>query len=278
MSSALFTDFYQLTMAAAYWKSGTAAKEAVFQAFFRRHPFHGGFTVACGLADAIVWLETLRFSGEDLVYLGTLRGSDGRTLFEPGFLEYLSRLEWSCDMDAVPEGTVVFPQEPLVRVQGPILQCQLIETALLNILNFQSLIATKAARVCLAAHGGPVIEFGLRRAHGPDGGLSASRAAFVGGCAATSNTLAGQRFGIPVRGTHAHSWVMAFDTEEESFRAYADAMPHNAIFLVDTYGTLEGVRRAIEAGRRPRTPCAHCHRRRSHRDRNATSGLDRTGD
>src|SRR6201999_2257285 len=154
--------------------------------------------------------------------------------------------------DAVPEGTVVFPHEPLLRIQGPLIHCQLIETALLNMLNFQTLIATKAARVCLAAKNDPVLEFGLRRAQGVDGALAASRAAYIGGCAATSNVLAGQRFGIPVRGTHAHSWVMAFDSEEESFRAYADALPNNAFFLVDTYHTLEGVRHAIAQGRRLR--------------------------
>ncbi|HYR58244.1 MAG TPA: nicotinate phosphoribosyltransferase [Chthoniobacteraceae bacterium] len=249
MSSALLTDLYQLTMAAAFWKSGTAAKEAAFQLIFRRQPFGSGFTIACGLADAIAWLEALRFTAEDLAYLTTLRGADEQPLFERAFLDFLGSLTWSCDVDAIPEGTVVFPHEPLVRVQGPILECQLAETALLTIINFQTLIATKSARVCLAARGDPVIEFGLRRAQGPDGGLSASRAAFVGGCAGTSNTLAGQRFGIPVRGTHAHSWVMSFETEDDAFRAYAEAMPHNSIFLVDTYNTLDGVRRAIAAGK-----------------------------
>ncbi len=157
-----------------------------------------------------------------------------------------------CDVDAVPEGTVVFPHEPLLRVQGPILQAQLLETGLLNFLNFQSLIATKAARICLAARGEPVVEFGLRRAQGVDGGLTASRAAFIGGCAGTSNVLAGKVFGIPVKGTHAHSWVMSFDTEPEAFAAYAKAMPNNSIFLVDTYDTLEGVRRAVQIGRQLR--------------------------
>jgi len=174
----------------------------------------------------------------------------GKPLLPAEFLEWLGDFRFTCDVDAVPEGTVVFPGEPLVRVVGPIVQCQLVETALLNIVNFQTLVATKAARVCYAAQGDPVIEFGLRRAQGPDGGLSASRAAYVGGCVSTSNVLAGQRFGIPVGGTHAHSWVMAFESEIDAFLAYADALPNNAVFLVDTYDTLQGVANAIEAGRR----------------------------
>src|SRR6185369_17154178 len=159
---------------------------------------------------------------------------------------------FACDVHAIPEGTVVFPHEPLLRIQGPILQCQLLETALLNMLNFQSLIATKAARVCLAAQGDPVLEFGLRRAQGIDGGLTASRAAHIGGCAATSNVLAGKLYGIPVRGTHAHSWVMSFDSEMEAFEEYASVLPNNCVFLVDTYDTLEGVRHAVEVGKQLR--------------------------
>jgi len=247
--SALLTDLYQLTMAYAYWKSGVQEKEAVFHLFFRQNPFKGGFSVACGLSDAIDYLRTLTFRDDELAYLATLVGNDGEALFDPAFLEYLRALEWSCDVDAIPEGTAVFPHEPLLRIQGPLVQCQIVETALLNILNFQTLIATKAARVCLAAKGDPVFEMGLRRAQGVDGAMAASRAAYIGGCAATSNVLAGYRFGIPVRGTHAHSWVMSFDTEEEAFRAYAEAMPNNAVFLVDTYDTLKGVERAIEMGR-----------------------------
>jgi nicotinate phosphoribosyltransferase len=165
------------------------------------------------------------------------------------FLQYLRPLRFTCDVDAVPEGTVVFPQEPLLRVQGPILQAQIFETAVLNFVNFQSLIATKAARICLAAASDPVIEFGLRRAQGIDGGLTASRAAYVGGCAGTSNLLAGKLYGIPVAGTHAHSWVLCFDTELEAFAAYAKAMPNNCVFLVDTYDSLKGVRHAIEVGK-----------------------------
>jgi nicotinate phosphoribosyltransferase len=247
-SDALLTDLYELTMACGYWKSGTAAKEAVFHLFFRMPPFQSGFTIACGLAAAIDWLGDFRFEDSDLAYLATITGGDGKPLFEPAFLDYLGKLRLECEVDAIPEGTVVFPHEPLLRVQGPVLQAQLLETGLLNFLNFQSLIATKAARVCFAARGEPVIEFGLRRAQGIDGGLSASRSAYIGGCAGTSNALAGKIYGIPVKGTHAHSWVMSFDNELESFAAYAKAMPNNCVLLVDTYDSMEGVRHAVQIG------------------------------
>ncbi len=247
-SLALLTDLYQLTMAYAYWKSGMEPLEAAFHVSFRRNPFGGGFTIACGLEYAIDLIESLRFEEEDLAYLAEVRGSDGEKLFDPAFLDHLGSLRLACDVDAVPEGTLVFPLEPMVRVTGPILQAQLIETPLLNLVNFQSLIATKAARVVLAARGDPVLEFGLRRAQGFDGGLAASRAAWVGGCAATSNVMAGRLFGIPVSGTHGHSWVMAFDDDLSAFRAYAEALPNNCIFLVDTYDTREGVRHAIQVG------------------------------
>ena len=247
-SLGLLTDFYQLTMAYAYWKSGLERLEAAFHLFFRRNPFEGGFTVACGLEYAIDLFESLRFTPEDLAWLAEVRGSDGEKLFEPAFLDHLGSLRLSCDIDAVPEGTVVFPLEPMVRVTGPILQAQLIETPLLDLINFQSLIATKTARVVLAARGDPVLEFGLRRAQGFDGALGASRAAWIGGCAATSNVMAGRLFGIPVSGTHGHSWVMASDDELSAFRAYAEALPNNCTFLVDTYDTREGVRHAIQVG------------------------------
>jgi nicotinate phosphoribosyltransferase len=251
--SALLTDLYQLTMAYGYWKTGTHQKEAVFHLFFRKAPFQSGYTIAAGLGDAIAWLRGLRFTEADLSYLASLPGDDGAALFDPAFLVYLRDFAFTCDVDAIPEGTVVFPHEPLLRVRGSILQGQIVETALLNFINFQSLIATKASRVCLATQGDPVLEFGLRRAQGVDGALAASRAAYIGGCAATSNVLAGQIFGIPVKGTHAHSWIMSFDSEPEAFRAYAEALPNNSIFLVDTYDSLEGVRRAIEAGKWLRT-------------------------
>jgi len=251
-SLALLTDLYQLTMAYGYWKEGLRETEAVFHLSFRHHPFNGGFTVACGLAQGVEFIEGFRYSEDDLAYLGSLTGSDDRPLFDRAFLGELATLDFACDVDAIPEGTVVFPFEPLVRVRGPILQCQLMETPLLTLINFQTLLATKAARVCLAARGEPVLEFGLRRAQGIDGGLSAARATYVGGCAATSNVLAGKLFGIPVKGTHAHSWVMAFDDELEAFEAWARAMPNNTVFLVDTYDTLEGVRRAALVGQKLR--------------------------
>jgi nicotinate phosphoribosyltransferase len=248
-SLTLLTDLYQLTMAYGYWKAGLLEHEAVFNLYYRRNPFDGGYAVCCGLHQAMDWVSQFAFDGSDCDYLAGLRGNDERPLFEAGFIDYLRALRLTCDIDAIPEGTAVFPHEPLVRVRGPILQGQLLETALLNAVNFQTLIATKAARVCQAARGEPVLEFGLRRAQGIDGGLAASRAAYIGGCAATSNLLAGKLYGIPVKGTHAHSWVMAFDGELDAFRAYAEAMPNNCVFLVDTYDTLEGVRRAIQIGK-----------------------------
>lgn len=251
-SLALLTDLYELTMAFGYWKAGMADREAVFHLFFRENPFGGGFAVACGLEAALDYLEELKFDEEDLDYLAGLRSAGGGPLFEASFFDFLRQMPFSCDVDAVPEGTVVFPWEPLVRVQGPLIEAQIIETALLNVVNFQTLVATKAARVTMAAGGDPVLEFGLRRAQGIDGGVSASRAAYVGGCAATSNVLAGRLLGIPVKGTHAHSWVMCFDDEAEAFGAYAEAMPANCVFLVDTYDSLRGVRHAVEAGRRLR--------------------------
>ncbi len=247
--SPLLTDLYQLTMAQAYWLNGRSSHEAVFHLYFRKAPFAGGYAVACGLADVLDFLDGYQFLPAELDYLATLPGDDGRPLFDERFLRHLGELRLHVDVDAMPEGTVAFAQEPLLRVRGPILEAQLLETTLLNLINFQTLAATKASRIAFAAQGDPVLEFGLRRAQGPDGGLSASRAAYVGGCAATSNVLAGQRFGIPVRGTHAHSWVMSFDTEREAFQAYADVMPNNTVFLVDTYDTLQGVRTAIEVGR-----------------------------
>jgi nicotinate phosphoribosyltransferase len=242
----LLTDLYQLTMAYGYWKSGIDRRESVFHLLFRKNPFDSGFSIAGGLGPVIDLLRDFHFDDQDISYLRSLN------LFDDGFLHYLRNLEFDCDVDAIPEGSVVFQQEPLVRVRGPLLQAQIVETGLLNIINFQTLIATKAARIRLAANGDPVLEFGLRRAQGNDGAVAASRAAFLGGCVATSNVLAGKQFGIPVRGTHAHSWVMAFGDELKAFEAYARVMPDNALLLVDTYDTLDGVRHAVEVGKKLR--------------------------
>lgn len=253
-SLSLLTDLYQVTMAYGYWKSGItrpelAEQEAVFNLYFRRNPFGGGFTVACGLTNVIGYIKNFGFSKKDLRYLQTLTGNDGKPLFEAAFLTYLANLKLTCAIDAIPEGTAVFPNEPLVRVRGPMLQCQLLETPLLNLVNFETLVATKAARLRLVAETDTLLEFGLRRAQGVDGGMTASRAAYIGGCDATSNVLAGKLYDIPVRGTHAHSWVMSFDSELDAFETYANLMPNNVTLLVDTYDTLQGVRNAIEAGR-----------------------------
>lgn len=251
-AAGLLTDLYQLTMASGYWKEGWARQEAVFQLFFRSLPFGSGYAIAAGLEAALRWLESYRFDAPALDYLAGLQSQSGKPLFEKPFLDALGELRLELDLEAVPEGTPVFPQEPLLRVKGPLLQCQLIESAILNFINFETLIATKAARITEAAAGDAVMEFGLRRAQGSDGAMAASRAAFIGGCGATSNVAAGKRYGIPVKGTHAHSWVMAFPTEEAAFRAYADAFPNDCIFLVDTYDTLDGVRHAIREGKRLR--------------------------
>lgn len=240
----LLTDLYQLTMVGGYFLLGKSKQLANFDYFFRRIPENGGFCVAAGLEQLIEYIQNIHFTQEDLDYLASLN------LFPPPVLEYFQNLRFTGDLYAVPEGTLVFPHEPIVRVTAPLPEAQFIETALLNILNFQTLIATKAARICLAANGDPVIEFGVRRAHGPDGGLSASRAAFIGGARATSNVLAGKVYGLPVRGTVAHSWIESFSSELEAFRAYAQIYPQNVILLVDTYDTLRsGVPNAIQVGR-----------------------------
>ena len=243
---AMYTDLYQLTMAQGYWLADKGDEQACFHMHFRENPFQGGYTVACGMDQLSEMIETFSFSEEDCAYLGSLEAPAGGPLFRPEFLSWLSNLHLSIDIDAVHEGTIVFPNDPLVRVTGPIMECQLVETALLNCVNFESLIATKAARVCVAAKT-PVAEFGLRRAQGL-GGLWASRAAIVGGCASTSNVLAGKRYRIPVSGTHAHSWVMAFDSELEAFRAYARLFPNNCVLLIDTYDVEQGLEHAITVG------------------------------
>ncbi|MBM4346458.1 MAG: nicotinate phosphoribosyltransferase [Deltaproteobacteria bacterium] len=249
---ALLTDLYQLTMAQGWWHAGMHRHQAVFHLFFRKAPFGGGFAVAAGLEPALEFLQAYRFDASDLAYLAQVRDPNGDLLFRPAFLDELGKARFDCDVHAIAEGSVVFPHQPLLRVQGPLWMAALVETPLLNLVNFQTLIATKAARVAWAAQGQPVLEFGLRRAQGIDGALAASRAAYIGGATATSNVLAGKLHGIPVRGTHAHSWVMSFDSEPAAFEAYAAAMPGNCVFLVDTYDTLQGVRHAIAVGKRLR--------------------------
>lgn len=244
----LLTDLYQLTMAQGYWETGQGATQACFHAYFRDYPFRGGYAIACGMDQLAELIDGFAFSAEDVDYLASLDAPGGGRLFKPAFLEYLRTFSLRVDVDAVVEGAVVFPHEPIVRVMGPIMDCQLIETALLNCVNFETLIATKAARVCLAAHGLPVAEFGLRRAQGAGGGMWASRAAVVGGCASTSNVLAGKTYDLPVSGTHAHSWVMSFPGELEAFRAYAHEFPRNCVLLVDTYDVEQGIRNAITVG------------------------------
>jgi nicotinate phosphoribosyltransferase len=247
-SLGLLTDLYQLTMGYGYWKSGLADRRAVFHLNFRKNPFGGGYAIAAGMRSAAEFLSGLHFSEDDITYLAEVPGNDGRPIFPAPFLDVLAKLRFSCHVDMVPEGSVVFAHEPLVRVTGPLLEAQLVETALLTLVNFETLIATRAARVREAAGADTVLEFGLRRAQGIDGGLSASRAAYVGGADGTSNVLAGRLFGIPVKGTHAHAWVMSFPSEIEAFEAYAAAMPNNCVFLVDTYDTVEGVKNAIRVG------------------------------
>lgn len=202
----MLTDLYELTMAQAMWECGKLDEQACFTAFFRDLPFGSGYAVMCGTAEIPELVENLRFTEEDISYLGSLEAPAGGKLFKQGFLDYLREFQPHLDIDAIPEGEVVFGREPMVRVVGSALECQLIETALLNIIGFQTLVATKTARVVQAAQGRPVAEFGLRRAQGPDGGMAVARASYVAGCANTSNVLAGRRYGIPVFGTHAHSW------------------------------------------------------------------------
>ncbi|MCL1862239.1 MAG: nicotinate phosphoribosyltransferase [Defluviitaleaceae bacterium] len=238
----LLTDFYELTMMQAYHhaESTTGAQEAVFDMFYRENPCGNGYAVVAGLAQVVDYINDLAFFDEDITYLR----STG--VFGEEFLAYLKNFKFTGSINAVPEGTVVFPGEPLVQVIAPLMEAQLIETAILNIVNHQSLIATKASRVCWAARGDRVLEYGLRRAQGPDAGLYGARAAMIGGCFGTSNVLAGQLFGVHVSGTHAHSWIMSFDTELEAFRYFAELYPTNCVLLVDTYDTLmSGVPNAI---------------------------------
>lgn len=235
----LLTDLYELTMMQGYFKN-PANQTVIFDMFYRTNPCGGAFAISAGLEQMIEYIENLRFTEEDITYLKSLH------IFEEDFLEYLSTFHFTGDIYAIPEGTVVFPREPLVKVVAPIMEAQLVETAILNIINHQSLIATKAARVCYAAKGDGVMEFGLRRAQGPDAGIFGARAAVIGGCIGTSNVLTGQMFDVPVLGTHAHSWIMSFPDEYTAFKTYAKLYPNSCTLLVDTYDVLKsGVPNAI---------------------------------
>ena len=236
----LLTDLYQLTMMQGYFKNNIN-KRVIFDLFYRTNPSGGGYAITCGLEQVIEYIKNLRFTYEDIEYLR------GLSIFDEDFLTYLSSFHFSGDIYAIPEGTVVFPKEPLLKVIAPIMEAQLIETSLLNIVNHQSLIATKAARVCYAAQGDGVMEFGLRRAQGPDAGIYGARAAVIAGCVGTSNVLTGKLWNMPIKGTHAHSWIMSFKDEYTAFKTYADLYPHACILLVDTYDTLHsGVPNAIK--------------------------------
>ena len=239
MNLTLMTDFYELTMMQGYFMEQRTEK-VVFDLFYRKNPCGNGYAICAGLEQAIDYIQQLHFSSEDIDYLRSL------SIFHEEFLNYLAAFRFTGDIYAIPEGTVVFPMEPLVKVVAPIMEAQLIETALLNIINHQSLIATKTARVCFAAKGAPVMEFGLRRAQGPDAGILGARAAVIGGCIGTSNVLTGKNFDVPVLGTHAHSWIMSFPDEYTAFATYAKLYPQNTTLLVDTYDTLHsGVPNAI---------------------------------
>ena len=236
----LLTDFYELTMMQGYLKSGKHKEKVIFDMFYRKNPCGNGFAICCGLEQVVEYIRNLHFSEEDIDYLRSLG------TFDEDFIEYLRGFHFTGDIYAIPEGTVVFPKEPLIKVIAPVIEAQLVETAILNLVNHQSLIATKACRVVYAAQGDGVMEFGLRRAQGPDAGIYGARAAVIAGCIGTSNVYAGQKFHMPVLGTHAHSWIMSFPTELEAFKAYARLYPNNCILLVDTYDTLKsGVKNAI---------------------------------
>ncbi len=236
----MLTDLYELTMSYGYFKQNMHKEEAIFDMFFRKSVGKSAYAVVAGLEQVIDYIENLGFEDEDIEYLRSLN------LFDEEFLGFLSELKFTGEIYAMKEGEVAFPGEPLLRVKAPIIEAQLVETAILNIINHQTLIATKASRVVYAAQGDGILEFGLRRAQGPDAGIYGARAAIIGGCIGTSNVLTGQMFGISVKGTHAHSWVMSFDSEIDSFRAYAETFPDACLLLVDTYDTLrEGVPNAI---------------------------------
>ncbi|SCX79474.1 nicotinate phosphoribosyltransferase [Alkaliphilus peptidifermentans] len=237
----LLTDLYQLTMMNGYFANNIHEDQVVFDMFFRKNPCDNSFTIVAGIEQVIDYIENLKFTDEDLEYLRGLQ------LFSEDFLGLLRNFKFKGTIYSVEEGSIMFPHEPIIRVKATTFEAQLIETAMLNIVNFQSLIATKASRVCEAAKGDAVFEFGLRRAQGPDAGIFGARAAYIGGCAGTSNVLAGKMFNIPVTGTQAHSWIQKFDSELEAFRAYAKIYPDGCLLLVDTYDTIKsGIPNAIK--------------------------------
>jgi len=251
----LFTDLYELTMGQVYWENGMANWESAFHYFYRTVPSGGGYTIACGLQSVIDYLQRMSFGREDIEYLSTIPGADGRPIFKREFLDFLKDVRFDCDVDAVPEGTVVFPHEPIVRIKGPLLIAQIVETAVLTLCNYASAVATEASRICWAAGGAPVYDFSARRAPGLDGSVVTTRSAYIGGFSGTSNIWGALASGIPandIKGTMAHSLVMSFESELAAFSSYANSMPNNCLFLVDTYGTMEGVKHAIEAGKRLR--------------------------
>ncbi len=238
------TDLYELTMVAGYRALGRSKQRACFDLYYRTNPDHGGFCIFAGLAQVIDYINNLKMYPDDLDYLGSLG------IFSDDALAALAAgIHFTGDLWAAPEGTIVFPNEPLIRVTAPIDEAQMLETTLLAIVGHQTLIATKAARLCLAAKTAPVVDFGARRAHGVEAGLYGARAAYIGGCVGTSNVQAGKMFGIPVKGTHAHSWIESFDTESAAFQAFADVFPDNCVLLVDTYDVLQGVRNAVVTAR-----------------------------
>lgn len=244
----LYTDLYEITMAQGYFLEGKAESPASFTMYFRKLPFKGGYSIFCGSDTLLELIEGYQFDNEDIEYLASIDAPGGGKLFKAEFLEYLRNLKMSVSISAPAEGSLVFPYEPCLRIDGPILQCQLLEAGLLNCINFQTLAATKAMRISTAADGRACAEFGLRRAQGT-GSMWAARASYVGGFASTSNVAAGKKFGIPVSGTHAHSWVMSHGSEIESFRKYAEYFPTNSTLLIDTYSVIEGAENAIKVAK-----------------------------
>ncbi len=250
ITRALLTDLYELTMAAGYLERGKGRDTATFNLYFRHNPFRGGYAVAAGLEDAVRAVVQSRFSADDIHYLSSLKTAAGSSLFSKTFLDYLVSHQFRGRISAIPEGSLVFPNEPLLQVSGNLIECQLVETILLCHVNFQTLVATKATRMWEASNHGAIVEFGLRRAQGPDGALGACRAAYIGGADSTSNVMGGATHGIPPKGTHAHSWVQSFPSELDAFRAYAWSFPDDCVLLVDTYDVLKsGVPNAIQVGK-----------------------------